>query len=232
MNDSIKDLASRARGVFQGPDRLPATLRASRMCVACAVVGMLAAGGASVAAAEELRIAIGSGRVTLIADDAALGDVLAAWARAGGTRFTGAGPIEAARVSLHLVDVDESQALGWLLQPAAGYVAVGRARSDPDASRYERVEIHAAPVPPRPLAARDQPAGSETVRPESEPEAPPALSEAQQRERLRQLLRPNHAGEAEAVPAPPPASGAGHRPPTTPRPGMVVASIPPERPSP
>ena len=78
MNDSIKDLASRARGVFQGPDRLPATLRASRMCVACAVVGVLAAGGASVAAAEELRIAIGGGRVTLIADDAALGDVLAA----------------------------------------------------------------------------------------------------------------------------------------------------------
>ena len=201
------------------------------MCVACAVVGMLAAGGASVAAAEELRIAIGGGRVTLIADDAALGDVLAAWARAGGTRFTGAGPIEAARVSLHLVDVDESQALGWLLRPAAGYVAVGRARSDSDASRYERVEIHAAPVPPRPLAARDQPAGSETVRPESEPEVPPALSEAQQRERLRQLLRPNHAGEAEAVPAPSPASGTEHRPLTTPRPGMVVESIPPEPPA-
>ena len=188
-------------------------------------------GGASVAAAEELRIAIGGGRVTLIADDAALGDVLAAWARAGGTRFTGAGPLEAARVSLHLVDVDEAQALGWLLRPAAGYVAVGRARSDSDASRYERVEIHAAPVPPRPLAARDQPAGSETVRPESEPEAPPALAEAQQRERLRQLLRPNHAGEAEAVPAPSPASGTEHRPLTTPRPGMVVESIPPEPPA-
>ena len=209
--------------------QVPAMLSASRRCVAGAVFSVLAACGGSVAAAEELRIAIGGGRVTLIADDAALGDLLAAWARAGGTRFTGAGPIEAARVSLHLVDVDESQALGWLLQPAAGYVAVGRARSDPDASRYERVEIHAAPDPPRRLAARDQPAGSETVRPESEPEAPPALAEAQQRERLRQLLRPNHAGEAEAVPAPSPASGTEHRPLTTPRPGMVVESIPPER---
>ena len=91
------------------------------MCVACAVVGVLAAGGASVAAAEELRIAIGGGRVTLIADDAALGDVLAAWARAGKTRFAGAEPIEAVPVSLRLVDVDEAQALRWLLQPAAGY---------------------------------------------------------------------------------------------------------------
>ena len=200
------------------------------MCVACAVVGVLAAGGASVAAAEELRIAIGGGRVTLIADDAALGDVLAAWARAGKTRFAGAEPIEAVPVSLRLVDVDEAQALGWLLQPAAGYVATWRARSDPGASRYERVEIRAASVPPHPRAARDQMAGSETGRPRSEPEAPPALSEAAQRERLRQLLRPNHAGEAEAVPPPSPASGTEHRPLTTPRPGMVVESIPPERP--
>ena len=201
------------------------------MCVAGAVVGVLAAGGASVAAAEELRIAIGGGRVTLIADDAALGDVLAAWARAGGTRFAGAGPIEAARVSLHLVDCDEAQALRWLLQPAAGYVATWRARSDPGASRYERVEIRAASAPPHPLAARDQMASSETGRPRSEPEAPPALSEAAQRERLLQLLRPNHAGEAEAAPAPSPASGTEHRPLTTPRPGMVVESIPPEPPS-
>ena len=201
------------------------------MCVAGAVVGVLAAGGALVAAGEELRIAIGGGRVTLIADDAALGNVLAAWARAGGTRFTGAGPIEAARVSLHLVDVDEAQALRWVLRPAAGYVATWRARSDPGASRYKRVEIRAASVPPHPRAARDQPAGSKTVRPESEPEAPPALSEAAQRERLRQLLRPNHTGEAEAAPAPTPSSGAGHGPPTTPRPGMVVESIPPEPPA-
>ena len=73
-------------------------LRASRMYVAGAVLSVLVAGGASVAAAEELRIAIGGGRVTLIADDATLGDALAAWARAGGTRFAGAEPIEAVPV--------------------------------------------------------------------------------------------------------------------------------------
>jgi hypothetical protein len=195
------------------------------MCVAYAVVGVLAAGGASVAAAEELRIAIGSGRVTLIADDAALGDVLAAWARAGGTRFAGAEPIEAAPVSLHLVDVDEAQALRWLLRPAAGYVAVERVRSDSDASRYERVEIRATPVPPRPSAAQDRSTGSEPGQPQSAPEAPPALSEAAQRERLRQLLRPHDLEEAPPVA---PASDGGHVPLTTPRPGMVVESMPAE----
>ncbi len=198
--------------------KLPAIFCASRRCVAGAVVSVLAACGASVAAAEELHIAIGGGRVTLIADDATLGDALAAWARAGGTRFTGAGPIETARVSLHLVDCDEAQALRWLLQPAAGYVAVGRARSDPEASRYERVEIRAAPVPPRPLASPERSTGSEPGQPPSEPEAA-------QRERLRQLLRP-HDIEEPAPPAPVP--GGGHVLLTTPRPGMVVESMPPD----
>ena len=90
------------------------------MYVAGAVLSVLVAGGASVAAAEELRIAIGGGRVTLIADDATLGDALAAWARAGGDAIRGGEPIEAVPVSLHLVDVDEAQALRWLLRPAAG----------------------------------------------------------------------------------------------------------------
>lgn len=195
-----------------------AVVCASRRCVAGAVVSVLAACGASVAAAEELHIAIGGGRVTLIADDATLGDALAAWARAGGTRFAGAEPIESAPVSLHLVDVDEAQALRWLLRPAAGYVAVGRARSDPEASRYERVEIRAAPVPPRPVASPERSTGSEPGQPQSE-------LEAAQRERLRRLLRPH---DVAAAATPPPVSGDGHVPLTTPRPGMVVESIPAE----
>ena len=193
-------------------------LSASQRYVAGVVLGVLVAGGASVAAAEELRIAIGGGRITLIADDATLGDALAAWARAGGTRFTGAEPIEATPMSLHLVDVDEAQALRWLLRPAAGYVAVGRARSAHDASRYERVEIRATLVPPRPLAAHDRQTGSE-------PGQPPSELEAAQRERLRRLLRPHDI--AETAP-PPPVPGGGHVSLTTPRPGMVVESMPPD----
>ena len=62
--------------------------------------------------------------MTLIADDATLGDALAAWARAGGIRYEGADPIQAAPVSLYLVGLDEAQALRLLLRPAAGYVAL------------------------------------------------------------------------------------------------------------
>ena len=200
-------------------------LRVARVCIAGAVLGVLAVGGASVAAAEELRIAIGGGRVTLIADDATLGDALAAWARAGGTQFAGAEPIEAAPISLHLVDVDEAQALRWLLRPAAGYVALSRVRSDPGASLYQRVEIRATPVPSRPMAVHDGPAGSEPGQPQSDSEEAPSLDEAAQRERLRQLLRPP---DIEAAAPPPPTPGAADVALTTPRPGMVVESMPPE----
>ena len=89
-----------------------------------AVVGVLVAGWASFAGAEALGIAIGGGRVTLIADDATPGDALATWARAGGTRYEGADPIQAAPVSLYLAGLDEAQALRLLLRPAAGYVAL------------------------------------------------------------------------------------------------------------
>ena len=201
-------------------------LCASRRCVAGAVVGVLVACGASGAAAEELRFEIGGGRITLIADDTALGDVLEAWARAGGTQFTGAGPIEAARVSLHLVDVDEARALSLLLRPAAGYLAARRARSDPGASRYEVVRIRAIRVPPRAVVARGRPADFEPGRPRFLPEALPVLSETVQLERLRQLLRPNQTAE-EAPPAAPPAAGGGYAPLTTPRPGMVAEPRPP-----
>ena len=74
---------------------------------------------------------IGGGRVTLIADDAATGQRFGRVGARRGDAIHGGGAIEAARVSLHLVDVDEAQALRWVLRPAAGYVATWRARSDP-----------------------------------------------------------------------------------------------------
>ena len=71
---------------------------------------------------------IGEGRVTLVTSGAPLGDVLAAWERAGSTRFVDAGELDQVPVSLHLVDVPEAEALRLLLRPAAGYLAVPRAR--------------------------------------------------------------------------------------------------------
>ena len=152
--------------------------------------------------ADELQFTIGEGRVTLIASDALLGDVLAEWERAGNTRFVDAGDLDEVPVSLHLVDVPEAEALRLLLRPAAGYLAARRAPLTPGASVYDRVKILAgrANSPPPRSAPATRPAQAVATaatrvpgasggggRPEDDlgNGAPPAeLSEAAQIERL------------------------------------------------
>ena len=196
------------------------------------VIAATVAGGARAAAADELEFAIDQGRVTLIATGVPLRDVLAEWARAGNTRFVGVGAIGAAPVSLHLVGVAEAEALRLLLQPAAGYLAARRRPYLPGASMYDRVKIRAVRGAPRPSPAVASPERRAPPPGRTVPEAPPALSEEDQRERLQRLLRPRGAVEAATRPpaAAPSSEGVALPPITTPRPGMIVESAPPEPP--
>lgn len=193
-------------------------------------VVVAAVGGARVAAADGLEFAIGEGRVTAVATGIALGDVLAEWSRAGGTRFVGAGELGAVPVSLRLVDVSEAEALRLLLRPAAGYLAASRTPGVRGASMFDRVKIRAAR---RALEAAPEGASPRRRTPPSGPvRDSPVLSEQDQRARLQRLLSPRRvavpsgppaaprAGAPDAFPPPPPA-GALYAP-TTPRPGMVV----------
>lgn len=184
-------------------------------------VAAAAAGGAPRASADELELALGEGRVTLIAAGVPLGDVLAEWARAGGTRFEGAAEMGGLPVSLHLEDVAELEALRLLLRPAAGFLAAPRPPQSLGASIYDRVRIRSARRAPRPAAAEARPRPA--WRPGPVREAPPALSEADQRERLLRLLGTRAAPEV--VVARPPSDTAregGLYGPTAPRPGMIV----------
>lgn len=186
-------------------------------------IAAAAAGGAPRASADELELAFGEGRVTLIATGVPLGDVLAEWARAGGTRFEGAAGMGGPAVSLHLEDVAELEALRLLLRPAAGFLAAPRPPRSLGASIYDRVRIRSARRAPRSAPAVERP-----VRPASPSgpvrEAPPAFSEAEQRERLRRLTGARAAPEVVArTPAETAREGALYGP-TAPRPGMIVES--------
>ena len=202
------------------------------------LIGAAIAMSPVVCAAEELQFAIAGGRVTLIARDAPLGDVLAAWERAGGTRFVDAGGLDAAPVSLHLVDVPEGEALRLLLRPAAGYLAVARSPRVAGASVYDRVKILAvrsASPPPRSVAPTGAArAAATTTSPAARASGarrpaddlgtgvpPPALTEEAQIERLQRLLHPRGRGDESADSAPETPLGA-QVPLTTPRPGMIV----------
>ena len=213
---------------------LPVTIGRSVLAWVGGVIGAaIALGAVASAGGGEIRFTIGEGRVTLIASDALLGDVLAEWERAGSARFVDAGELDQVPVSLHLVDVPEAEALHILLRPAAGYLAVPRAPLTPGASVYDRIKILAvgssSSMPrsvattraARPVATAVAPA---TGRPEDGlgREAPPAeLSEAVQIERLQRLLHPRGTGDESAAAATETQPRA-LAPQTTPRPGMIA----------
>ena len=102
--------------------------------------------------ASEITINMGAGRVTLIATDAPLADVLAEWARVGDTVFVGAEMLGVEPITLHLVDAAEADAIRLLLRSAAGYIAAPRRAGASGASRYDRVTVLAMRRTPAPLS--------------------------------------------------------------------------------
>ena len=109
------------------------------------------------ASAAELRLEIADGFVTVVATDVPLPQILAEWARVGGTRIVNAERVAGPPVTLQLEKVPEQQALAVLLRSVAGYLAAPRRAGVPGASQYESVMILATSTPPAAAAAAARP---------------------------------------------------------------------------
>jgi hypothetical protein len=93
-------------------------------------------------AQQSLRLEIKNGRVTLDATSVPARQILAEWAKIGGTKVVGAEKITGAPLTLKLVNIPERQALDIILRNAAGYMAAPRlASATPGASNYDRILI-------------------------------------------------------------------------------------------
>jgi hypothetical protein len=117
----------------------------SRTTISLAFLAALVAGPAS---AAELRLEISGGFVTLVATDTPLRQILAEWARVGGTRIVNGEGIAGPPVTIQLERMPEQEALAVLLRSAAGYVAAPRRAGSAGASVYESVMILATSTPP------------------------------------------------------------------------------------
>jgi hypothetical protein len=83
----------------------------------------------SLAAAGDLRLSIGNGRVTIVAQDVTVKQILDEWSRVGQTKIVGAERLGTTLVTLELRDVAEGRALESLLRSASGYIAKPRLAS-------------------------------------------------------------------------------------------------------
>lgn len=100
--------------------------------------------------AGELKLSINSGRVTIIATNVPIAQVLQEWARVGQTRIVNGDRIMGPPITVQLVNVPEKEALDIILRSASGYVAAPRSELVMGTSMYDRIMVMATSIAPPP----------------------------------------------------------------------------------
>jgi len=106
-----------------------------------AAIGLLFVLLAASRASAQVELSIRDGRVTLVATNATVRQILTEWARIGQTRIVNVERIPGGPVSLQLAGVPEPEALDLLLRSVTGYMAVKRAVPASQLSRYDRILV-------------------------------------------------------------------------------------------
>jgi hypothetical protein len=131
---------------------------------------------AASSAFAEVQLSIQNGRVSLVAKDATVRQILMEWARIGQTKILNVERIPGGPVTLELVDVPEEQALDVLLRSISGYMAAPRAMAAANLSQFDRIVVMPTTAPPRSAAAAT-PAPPVSAQPQFQP--PPQFQQPQ-----------------------------------------------------
>jgi hypothetical protein len=113
--------------------------------------GVLAVVSAASTASADVQLTIRGGRVTLIARDATVRQILAEWERVGQTKVINADRIAGGPLTLELTNVPEQQALDVLLRSVSGVVLAPRAETIDNLSAFERIIVMPPSIAPQPL---------------------------------------------------------------------------------
>ncbi|HEY2905077.1 MAG TPA: hypothetical protein VGJ29_04200 [Vicinamibacterales bacterium] len=104
-------------------------------------------------ASADVRVAIANGRVTVIAKDATLRQILAEWARVGQVKIVNLERVPGGPITLELPDMPEAQALDILLRSITGYIAAPREVAATNTSQFDRIVVMPTLATPRPAAS-------------------------------------------------------------------------------
>jgi hypothetical protein len=111
-------------------------------------------------ASADVRVTFKNGRVTIVASDATVSEILAEWARVGGSTFVDADKIPSReRLTILLEDQEEIAAIDVLLRSVAGYMVAPIDEAPAGQSAVGRVFIlpTSTPAPYTPAAALASP---------------------------------------------------------------------------
>ena len=126
---------------------------AQKLLTSCGIALLVALAAGAPAAAGPVKLTIEDGRVSLAAQDATLGQILAEWERIGHTRIINRDLLPSAPMTLSLTSVPEADALAILLRTLGGYVAVRRAAAVSSPSLFTRLVIISGTAAVRTMAS-------------------------------------------------------------------------------
>jgi hypothetical protein len=104
-------------------------------------------------ASADVQVSIHDGRVTIVAKDATVRQILTEWARVGRTRIVNVERIPGGPLTIEMKDVPELDALDVLLRTLSGYMASPRAAATSDSSQFEAIVVMPTTAAPTSRAA-------------------------------------------------------------------------------
>jgi hypothetical protein len=108
-------------------------------------------------ASADVQLSMQNGRVTIVAKDASVRQILTEWARVGHTKIVNVERVPGGPMTLELRNVPESQALEVLLRTLSGYIAAPRAANAENLSQFDRIIIMPTIASARPATAAPPP---------------------------------------------------------------------------
>jgi len=110
----------------------------------------------------DVTVTMQDGRVTIVAKDATVRQILTEWARVGQTKIVNVERIPGGPMTLELTNVPEGQALDLLLRSVSGYMTAPRPVAAANLSQFDRVVVMPTSAAPRPAMAAQPPASGPT----------------------------------------------------------------------
>ena len=126
-----------------------------------ALIGIAAWLFAASTASADVHLTMQNGRVSLVAKDVTVRQILSEWARVGQTKIVNMERVPGGPVTLELTNVPEGQALEVLLRTLSGYITAPRAVQAANLSRFDRIIIMPTLASARPAT----PAASASAQP-------------------------------------------------------------------
>jgi hypothetical protein len=123
-----------------------------------ALIGVAASLLAVSTAFADVQLTMQGGRVSLVAKDATVRQILTEWARVGHTKIVNVERVPGGPVTLELINVPESQALDVLLRTLSGYITAPRPVDAANLSRFDRIIIMPTLASARPATSSAPPA--------------------------------------------------------------------------